>query len=187
MPTTRRSTRTDRHPCDQLSRPAARVHADGTAVPFPGPAGRGASPGEAQPTLVPRDASCTDGRTTDTPRDDDTPAAGAESAKPQVSGGVGGARGGFEPPTCRLRGHRSPTSMSTAGRIAQLRMVERKGQNDPVKGGTLAETLAEQSKPSGTPRQSRPPDLGSGGVLGAPAPAGALLLGKTWEESNLSG
>src|SRR6266567_3888755 len=43
MPTTRRSTRTDRHPCDQLSRPAARVHADGTAVPFPGPAGRGAS------------------------------------------------------------------------------------------------------------------------------------------------
>src|SRR6266699_2529373 len=55
-------------------------------------------PGEAQPTLVPRDASCTDGRTTDTPRDDDTPAAGAESAKPQVNGGVGGARGGIRTP-----------------------------------------------------------------------------------------
>src|SRR6266566_6500353 len=55
-------------------------------------------PGEAQPTLVPRDASCTDGRTTDTHRHDDTPAAGAESAKPQVNGGVGGARGGIRTP-----------------------------------------------------------------------------------------
>jgi hypothetical protein len=167
MPTTRRSTRTDRHPCDQLSRPAARVHADGTAVPFPGPVGRGASPGEAQPTLVPRDASCTDGRTTDTPRDDDTPAAGAESAKPQVSGGVGGARGGIRPPTCRLRGHRRPTTMAKAGRVAQLRTADRQGRNALVKGGTLAETLAEQSRPSGTPRQFRLPDLRSRGLLKA--------------------
>jgi hypothetical protein len=113
MPTTRRSTRTDRHPCDQLSRPAARVHADGTAVPFPGPAGRGASPGEAPPTMVPRDASCTDGCTTDTPRDDDTPAAGAESAKPQV-GGCRRSPGGFE---------RDPvaTQVSTTGQVGHGR------------------------------------------------------------------
>src|SRR6266568_9113386 len=61
------------------------------------------------PTLVPRDASCTDGCTTDTPRDDDTIAAGARSAKPQVNGGMGGARGGIRTPdlpiTSRLRYH----------------------------------------------------------------------------------
>jgi hypothetical protein len=45
-----------------------------------------------------RDASCTDGRTTDTPRDNDPIASGAESAKPQVNGDVGGARGGIRTP-----------------------------------------------------------------------------------------
>jgi hypothetical protein len=75
------------------------MNADGTAVPsFRVP--RDAAPllTKRWPTLVPRDASCTDGRTTDTPRDHDTIAAGAGSAKPQVNGGVGGARGGIRTP-----------------------------------------------------------------------------------------
>jgi hypothetical protein len=83
-----------------------------------------------------RDASCTEGRTADTPRDDDTIAAGAESANPQVSGGVGGARGGFEPPTCRLRGHRSPATQIKPDRGAQLRRADRQGRNDYVEDGT---------------------------------------------------
>jgi hypothetical protein len=86
--------------------------------------------------------------------------------------------GGFEPPTCRLRGHRSPATMIKADRAAQLRKAERQGRNGSVKGGTLAETLAQQSRLSGTPHQFRPSDPRSGGVLEAPAPAGALL---SWE------
>jgi hypothetical protein len=54
--------------------------------------------------------------------------------------------GGFEPPTCRLRGHRRPVTVSKADKVAQLRRAERQGRSDSVKGGTLAETLAEQGK-----------------------------------------
>jgi hypothetical protein len=69
--------------------------------------------------------------------------------------------GGFEPPTCRLRGHRKPATMGKAGKVAQLRRADWQGRNGCVKGGTLAETLAEQSRPSGALR--RPDHL-------APAP-----------------
>ena len=53
---------------------------------------------------------------------------------------------GFQPTTCRLRGHRSPATMVAPGKVAQLRKAERQGRNDSVKDETLAETLAEQSK-----------------------------------------
>jgi hypothetical protein len=66
--------------------------------------------------------------------------------------------GGFEPPTCRLRGHRRPTTMVKAGRIAQLRRAPCQGRNDSVKGERLAETLAEQSRLSRAPRQFLPSD-----------------------------
>jgi hypothetical protein len=36
--------------------------------------------------------------------------------------------------------------MVEAGKVAQLRKADRQGRNDPVRDGTLAETLAEQSK-----------------------------------------
>jgi hypothetical protein len=51
--------------------------------------------------------------------------------------------GGFEPPTCRLRGHRRPTTASKADRVAQLRKADCQGRNGSVKDETLAETLAE--------------------------------------------
>ena len=61
--------------------------------------------------------------------------------------------GGFEPPTCRLRGRSRLVTVSRADRVEQLRRADRQGRNDSVKDGTLAETLAEQSKPIRTPRQ----------------------------------
>ncbi len=156
MPTTRRSTRTDRHPCDQLSRPAARMHADGTAVPFPGPTGRGASLAKRSPRwyrgthLVLMDAPRIHHETTTRPLR-------ALSRQNRRSMGVSvEPEGGFEPPTCRLRGHRSPTTAGRAGKVAQLRKADRQGSHDSGKGGTLAETLAEQSRLSGTPPQFRP-------------------------------
>jgi hypothetical protein len=75
--------------------------------------------------------------------------------------------GGFEPPTCRLRGHRNPATMVKAGRPAQLTKANRKGRSDSLKDETLAETLAEQSRLSGTSRQFRLPDLRSRGLLKA--------------------
>jgi hypothetical protein len=54
--------------------------------------------------------------------------------------------GGFEPPTCRLRGHRRPATMPKAGKVAQLRKADCQGRNGSVKRGALAGTLAEQSK-----------------------------------------
>src|SRR6266568_9466285 len=145
MPTTRRSTRTDRHPCDQLSRPAARVHADGTAVPFPGPAGRGASLAKRSPRwyrgthLVLMDAPRIHIGTTTRPLR-------ALSRQNRRSMGVSvEPEGGFEPPTCRLRGHRSPTTEIKGDGLAQLRTVDRQGSNDSGKDGTLV----EQSKPGG--------------------------------------
>src|SRR6266542_3046282 len=53
-----------------------------------------------------RDASRTDGRTTDTPRGEDTIAAGLESTKPQVNGDVGGARGGTRTPDLPITSRR---------------------------------------------------------------------------------
>jgi hypothetical protein len=79
---------------------------------------------------------------------------------------------GFEPPTCRLRGHRSPATMRKAGRVAQLRRADRQGRNDSVKGGTLAETLAQQSRHSGTLRRLRR-HRGCGGGAGRSVPANA--------------
>jgi hypothetical protein len=75
--------------------------------------------------------------------------------------------GGFEPPTCRLRGHRNPATVSKGGRVAQLTKLNRQGRNDSLKDETLAETLAEQSRLSGTSRQFRLPDLRSRGLLKA--------------------
>src|SRR6266511_3485339 len=66
---------------------------------------------------------------------------------------------GLEPPTCRLQGRSSPTSMSRAGRIAQLRKADRQGRDGSGKGGTLAETLAEQSKLCSGMRRSDDPRL----------------------------
>jgi hypothetical protein len=53
--------------------------------------------------------------------------------------------GGFEPPTCRLRGHRSPTTVGRAGKVVQLRKADRQGRNDSLKDETLAETLASRA------------------------------------------
>jgi hypothetical protein len=61
--------------------------------------------------------------------------------------------GGFEPPTCRLRGHSRAATMRKGGRAAQVTKADRQSRNSCVKGETLAETLAEQSKLSGAPRQ----------------------------------
>jgi hypothetical protein len=58
--------------------------------------------------------------------------------------------GGFEPPTCRLRGRSRPTTTSKADRVEQLRKADCQAGNDCIKGGTLAETLAEQSRLSRT-------------------------------------
>jgi hypothetical protein len=44
--------------------------------------------------------------------------------------------GGFEPPTCRLRGHRSPATQIKPDRGAQLRRADRQGRNDYVEDGT---------------------------------------------------
>jgi hypothetical protein len=79
--------------------------------------------------------------------------------------------GGLEPPTCRLQGHRSPTTLRKAGRIAQLRKADRQRGNGSVKGGTLAETLAEQSKLNGSITVSSADKIGD---CSTPAPAGAL-------------
>ncbi len=81
------------------------------------------------------------------------PAAGAESANRRSMGMSVEPEGGFEPPTCRLRGHSSLTTMSKADKAAQLRRADRQGRNGLAKGGRLAETLAEQSRLSGAPRQ----------------------------------
>jgi hypothetical protein len=75
--------------------------------------------------------------------------------------------GGFEPPTCRLPGHRNPETVSKGGRVAQLTKLNRQGRNDSLKDETLAETLAEQSRLSGTSCQFRLPDLRSRGLLKA--------------------
>jgi len=61
--------------------------------------------------------------------------------------------GGFEPPTCRLRGHSRPTSEGKTDKLSQVRKAKRQGKNDQGKGGTLAETLVEQSRPSSTLHQ----------------------------------
>jgi hypothetical protein len=58
--------------------------------------------------------------------------------------------GGLEPPTCRLRGRSRPTTTSKADRVEQLRKADCQAGNDCIKGGTLAETLAEQSRLSRT-------------------------------------
>ena len=59
--------------------------------------------------------------------------------------------GRFEPPTCRLRGHRRPITVSTGDKVAQLRRADRQGRNGSGKG----ETLAQQSRLSGTLRRLR--------------------------------
>ncbi len=76
--------------------------------------------------------------------------------------------GGFEPPTCQLRGHRRPATLVEPGKVAQLRRANHQGRNDHAKRGTLAETLAKQSRPStkGRPATRAPP---SRSMAGRPA------------------
>ena len=75
--------------------------------------------------------------------------------------------GGFEPPTCRLRGHRSPATMVEPGKVAQLRAADRQSRNHLINGGTLAETLAEQSELSRILHRFRLSDPMTGRLLEA--------------------
>ncbi len=66
-----------------------------------------------------------------------------------------------------LRGHRSPATMVEPGKVAQLRAADRQSRNHLINGGTLAETLAEQSELSRILHRFRLSDPMTGRLLEA--------------------
>src|SRR6266568_4269536 len=63
--------------------------------------------------------------------------------------------GGFEPPTCRLRGRRISAIEGQTHESAQLRRSERQGNDAYVKAGSLTASLPSRASTAASPRAGR--------------------------------